>query len=78
MPSSHIVPDDRRQAEYHNSLLAGLQEHVPVGYVIPQYASMWWLRGVTLYLNDQRLPSARAIHQNKFGDRVYGAAGGQK
>ena len=45
------------------ALIAALHDHVPDEYVIPAYAAMWWLKGVTLYLNDQRLPSVRFIQK---------------
>ena len=44
-------------------LIKRLHTHAPHGYRIPFYAYDWWLRGVTLYLNDKRLPSVHQIRK---------------
>lgn len=62
---------EKKQANWfgHTSeelaLIQRLHEAIkrPRKYRIPGYATMWWLKGVTLYLNDQRLPSVQQIRR---------------
>ena len=57
MPRSEDDFWSSRFTDDEKVLIKRLHHHVPLGYRIPFHAADCWLQGVTLYLNDQRLPS---------------------
>ena len=53
-----------KHSQEEKALIEKLHTLVPKDYRIPAYASMWWLKGVTLYLDDARLPSAAQLRKH--------------
>ena len=53
-----------KHSQEEKALIEKLHTLVPKDYRIPAYASMWWLKGVTLYLDDARLPSAAQLRNH--------------